>query len=146
MNPSLIGDKPHGDLEDICGEIGYTATCLLVDWFGGSSLYIPESPSEGHTIERVIGRPAFLRLVKAYGNSNMKVPLDYQREITRRNKAICQLLSKGDSPREVAKVVCLTERSVQKAKVMLEELGLLPTILGSPGLFDEKTAGAPPKK
>lgn len=124
-----MAEKPHGILEDIGAEIGYTATCALVDWFGGRSLYIPEKADDSHDIARVVGVRAFARLVAAWGGETICLPLDYQREIVRRDRMICALIHQGLGTREVARVAMITERQVQHIRRRLEDDGLLPLIL-----------------
>lgn len=124
-----MADKLHGILEDIGAEIGYTATCALVDWFGGRSIYVPESFDEGHAICRVVGPGAFKRLIAEWGSQTINLPIDYQRELLRRDRLICALISRGMGTREVAKVAIITERQVQNIRRRLEADGLLPMVL-----------------
>ena len=35
-------------LDDICAEIGYTATTALVAWYGGTVIYIPRVANTDH--------------------------------------------------------------------------------------------------
>lgn len=127
-----MADKAHGILEDIGAELGYTATCSLVDWFGGTSLYIPEQVCPGHPIERVLGPKAFARLVQMgeqFDGRIIHVPLDYQREIVRRDRLIAALLTHGHGTKDIAHIALMSERHVQKVRATLEERGLIPLIL-----------------
>lgn len=127
-----MADKLHGVLEDIGAEIGYTATCSLVDWFGGRTLYIPESFDDSHDIARVIGARAFARLVRmadSFDGRLICLPIDFQRELLRRDRLICALIARGAGTKEVAKVAIITERQVQNIRRRLEADGLLPLVL-----------------
>lgn len=123
-----IGDS-NGFLEDVAGELGYTATCLLVDWFGGGTLYVPQSSDDdNHPIAKVIGKPAFVRLVASCGGETIKLPLDLRRETTRRNKLIGALIAKGVGTKRIARIAMLTERQVMSIRAELEDAGLLPLL------------------
>lgn len=124
-----MADQLHGILEDIGAEIGYTATCSLVDWFGGRTLYIPETFTDDHQIARVVGAQAFARLVSSWGGETLSIPIDFKREVARRDRLVCALLAKGTSTREVARIAILSERQVQIIRRRLEGEGLLPLIL-----------------
>lgn len=124
-----MADRPHGILEDIGAEIGFTACCLLVDWFGGRTLYVPDKASEGHDIAKVIGVKAMGLLCRAYGSSIIDLPIDYQRELIRRDRLIAALLGRGAGTKEVARIAALTERQVANIRRRLEADGLLPLIL-----------------
>lgn len=119
----------HGILEDIGAEIGYTATCSLVDWLGGRSLYVPPEPSADHMIATAIGIAAMRRLCAVFGGQTLNLPIDYQRELLRRDRMIAALLLAGESVRAVARHAMLTERQVHNIRRRLEEDGLLPLIL-----------------
>ncbi len=124
-------DKPNGFMEDLAQDIGYTAATALLDWFGGTSLWVPSEHSENHVIERVIGVSAFRQLIRVYGHKTLNLPLDYRREISRRNRMIGALILKGVKPAEIARIALMTERQVHYVRVSLEQAGLLPYILGS---------------
>lgn len=122
-------DKPNGVLEDIAAVIGYTATTALIDWFGGQSLWIPAAVSEDHVIAKVIGDIPFKHLVRSYGKRTLNLPLDYRREVSRRNRMIGAMVLKGFKTREIAQIALMTERQVFYVRVALEEAGLLPHII-----------------
>lgn len=127
-------DKLHGIVEDIGGVIGYTATANLIDWFGGSTLYIPIEAKEDHPICRVIGFPAFTRLVKEWPGEKLCLPLGYSRELNRRDRMIAVLLELGIGSKSVAAIAGMSERHVQHARHRLEVMGVLPMILKKAGL------------
>lgn len=119
----------NGILEDICAEIGYTATTTLVDWFGGGGVCIPIKVTEDHPIGRVIGAKPFARLVGEWGGQILDIPLDYRRERTRRNKLIGALIAKGVSTKHIARIATMTENQIKNIRTELEEANVLPMIL-----------------
>lgn len=119
-------------LEDMAAEIGYSATNALVDWFGGSTLYIPGQATEDHTICHIIGLPCFKRLVAMYGSTTITVPMDIHRDRARMKRLIGALFMKGTGAKEIAAVAYLTERQVHYVRRELEEAKLLPLII-TPG-------------
>lgn len=120
--------------EDICVVIGYSATSALIDWFGGRQLHIPLAATEDHAIAKVIGLPAFTRLVAEWRGKALSLPLDYQRERDRRDRMIAVLIAHGHGSKEIAKIVGMSERGVQYSRQRLEEMGVLELILKKAGL------------
>lgn len=129
--------KNHGVLEDISAEIGYTATAALVDWFGGGNLHVPMTADESHPIAKIIGMPAFTRLVKAWGNELLWLPLGYEREKDRRDRMIVVMLAMGVSARQVAKIAGMSLSHVQQTHARVEGLGVMPYLLRRAGLEKE---------
>jgi hypothetical protein len=135
--------KNHGIVEDLGAVIGYTATAALVDWFGGGNLYVPFESTVDHPVARVIGEPAFKRLVKEWPGETLWLPLGYQREQDRRDRMIAVLLSQGLGSKEVASIAGMSERHVQAVRVRVEEMGVLPLILRKAGVkVPRKTRGS----
>lgn len=139
--------KMHGLLEDIGAEIGYTATTALVDWFGGANLHIPLEASEDHPIAKVIGMPAFKRLVAMFDGHGrgrlIWISLEYHRELDRRDRMISVLYEMGLGSKQIANIALMSERAVQSVRARVEELGLLPLIIKQAGIPQEKCQGKP---
>ena len=132
--------KTHGILEDVAAEIGYTATCLLVDWFGGiGQLYVPTEVNEDHPITKVIGVPAMNRLVKLFEGSDVHerfvwLNQNEQRDIARRDRLIAALLFMGLGAKQIGVLSGMSERHVFLARQRVERLGILPMILSRSGV------------
>lgn len=124
----------NGIVEDIGGVIGYTATCALVDWFGGANLYVPNEATDAHPIAQVIGMPAMRRLVQEWGGQTLWLQLGYQREQDRRDRFIAVLLGLGMTKKTIAAIAGMSERHVHYTRLRLEQMGLLPMILKKAGL------------
>ncbi|MFN7817843.1 MAG: Mor transcription activator family protein [Burkholderiales bacterium] len=124
----------NGVVEDIGAVIGYTACSALVDWFGGGYLRIPNSIEVKHPVCRVIGEPAFKRLIAEFGGTKLWIPLDYQREQDRRDRMIAVMFHLGLGSKQIASLVSMSERHVQLVRQRVEELGLLPLIIKRAGI------------
>lgn len=135
-----MGQKPHGILEDVAAEIGYTATSLLVDWFGGiGQLYVPTEANEEHPIGKVIGMPAFKRLVSYFERCEpherfVWLNQNEQREVARRDRLIAALIHLGLGGKQIAVLVGMSERHVHWARQRVEQLGILPMMLRRSGI------------
>lgn len=134
--------RPHGILEDLGAEIGFTATTALVAWFGGANLYVPSEVDPDHLLARTIGMPAFRRLVMQWGGETLWIPINHAYEIDRRSREAANLLARGMGSKAVSQALGISERRVQQLRAKLEENGMLPYIMRSipeiPGksLFD----------
>lgn len=118
-------------LEDIAAEIGYTATATLTAWYGGSVLAVPAKADPDHTIAKLIGYPAFGRLVGAFARERLFVPKD-SRQALRRQRQVFNLLTHGMSPQKAAEVLSITAAQVHNIRRELEDAGLLPVVLRAP--------------
>lgn len=126
--------KTHGIMEDISADIGYTAANSLVDWFGGGNVAIPTTVAEDHPICKIIGSSAFSKLVGGYGGTTVWIPLGYQREMDRRDRMIATLFALGLGAKQIASVAGMSEDHVQKVRLRVERLGVLPLILKKAGV------------
>lgn len=139
--------KVHGLLEDIGAEIGYTATTALVDWFGGANLHVPLEATEDHPIAKVIGMPAFKRLVAMFDGTGLErliwISMEYHRELDRRDRMIAVLYEMGLGSKQIANIALMSERTVQVVRARVEELGLLPLIIKQAGISTEKRQEKP---
>lgn len=138
--------KEHGIIEDIAAEIGYTAAVALVSWFGNANLFVPTEATEDHPIGKIIGMPAFKRLVKMFDGHakrerNVWLAIDHQQEIDRRDRLIAVLYECGFGSKTIASITNLSERTVQHIRKRIEDLGVLPLILKRAGIPDEKLVG-----
>lgn len=119
-------ERTNGVLEDICAEIGYTATTALVAWYGGANLYVPASVSPLHQIAKVIGiRPAE-RLSAAFGTETLFIPDDVAHERARRDRIIADMAMLGMSTKEMRERTGITERRAQQIRKQLEEREIVP--------------------
>ncbi|MDW3682950.1 hypothetical protein RA280_14570 [Cupriavidus sp. CV2] len=134
--------KANGVLEDVSAEIGYTATSLLVAWFGGANLYIPATADKSHPVARLIGHAAFRHLVAAYGSETLWIPRGHLEAIDRRDRLIAERLALGAGTREIAAEFGITERRVQQLRTHVERKGLIPLILRARARSQRQTSPA----
>ena len=137
----MESSRLNGVTEDLDAVIGYTACSTLVDWFGGGYLRIPNSIDTTHPVCKVIGEPAFRRLIAEFGGTKLWIPLDYQREQDRRDRMIAVMFYLGLGTKQIATIASMTERHVQLVRKRVEELGLLPLIIKRAGIAAEKPKG-----
>ena len=130
-------EKHNGITEDLGAEIGYTATALLVDWFGGGKLCVPAVAEDSHPIAKVIGMSAYRLLVAAYGGKEpFRLPMGYEREMNRRDRMIGALFELGVGQKQIASIAGMSETHVRSVRVRLEEQGLIPFVLRRAGMGD----------
>lgn len=134
--------KANGVLEDVSAEIGYTATSLLVAWFGGANLYVPAAADESHPVSRLIGYAAFRRLVTAYGSETLWIPGGHLEAMDRRDRLIAERLARGAAIREIAAEFGITERRAQQLRTHVENKGLIPMILRARACSQRQTSQA----
>lgn len=118
-------------LEDIAAEIGYTATAALTAWYGGRWMRVPVAADKEHVLAKLLGLPAYTRLVGAFADQRLFIPKD-SRQALRRQRQVYNMLSHGMSPQRAAEVLSITAAQVHNIRRELEEAGLLPTILKTP--------------
>lgn len=140
-------DRLNSMLDDICQSIGFTATAAISDWFGGDYLSVPEEAQDEHPIAKIIGIPAYRRLVSEFGGNRIWIPEGTIRQRDRRNREIATLVSQGKGSKEISATTGLTERRVQQIRRELEAQGILPFILAgkSRGKNTKEKAGQRPR-
>lgn len=120
--------KPHGVIEDIGAALGYTATTMLVFWFGGASLFVPREAREEHAIARIIGMPAYRRLVAMFGGESVWIPAARAPQAEARARSVLRLLAAGRTAHEIANEVGITKRRVEQIRKRLVAEGILSAI------------------
>ena len=121
----LYENRTNSSVEDIACVIGYTATCTLIEWYGGTNLWIPVAGTETHEIGRIIGLPAFRALCREYGATCLRVPTDHFRDQMRQDRAVARMIQFGHGAKSIGAAIGLTPRQVQNIRRRLEEAGVL---------------------
>lgn len=118
----------NSTLDDIAAVIGFTATLRLAAWFGGThhNLYVPGSVDEQHVIAKLVGVPAYRRLVNEWGNEHIAVPLVHAHTIDRRHRELRDRLMAGERPVDIAEVTGVSRRRVEQLRAEMISMGLLP--------------------
>jgi hypothetical protein len=125
--------RTNTTLDDISGEIGFSAAITLAVWYGGRNLYVPAEPDEGMAVAKLVGMPAARRLCEEWGGSTLAVPTMWRYEEEQRNRTIGNLLIEGKGTKEIAAIMGMTERRIQQIRRALEDAGMLPMVLGKNG-------------
>lgn len=120
--------KPNGMAEDLGAIIGFSSTLLICGVFGGRTLYVPEQTSEGHRLHKMLGAPAFSRLVEAFGGETVTVPALADFERYQRVRKCAVLLAQGRSLHQIATLTGVTYNQVKNDRRTAELLGLLPLV------------------
>lgn len=116
-------------LDDIAAVIGFSATVRLSAWFSnGSSLYVPETPTEECLLSRLIGQAAAERLSKEWPKELLWIPTMSGYEDMRRRRQICRMLEQGFGSKEVARTIGMSEKRILQITRELEAQGFLPPI------------------
>lgn len=123
--------KLNGTIEDVCALIGFTATTRLINWFGGSNVYVPGDPTDDHTLACLIGPSGMRALCAEFGDSAIWIPAAIEDETVSVKKQIAELFLSGGGSLDVSKATGLSQRHVQRIRRELESVGVLPQVLGS---------------
>lgn len=113
------------DLDDVCAVVGYTATRILVVWFGGQDLWVPKQYRTDHPLNLLLGQPATKKLVESFPGERLAVPGIHDEARYRRDRLVAELLVQGVSHGAIAQFVSLTPRAVEQLRVELTERGWL---------------------
>lgn len=119
-------------LEDLCAAIGFTATMRLVALRPGYTLLVPVEYHPGSPLEKIVGESAMVRLVQDFGGERFAIPQLAEFDNLRLLPGLARRLSAGESPREIARVVGLTEQHVRRLRAQAEAFGLMDRVLHRP--------------
>ena len=124
--------KLNGTIEDVCALIGFNATTKLIAWHGGRNIYVPSSASDSHPLAGLIGLSAMRALCAEFGDSILWIPPESVYPNTDTKKSIAGIIKAGGGTLDASKATGLSQRHVQRIRRELEELGVLPSVLGTP--------------
>jgi transcriptional regulator with XRE-family HTH domain len=105
---------PPAELEPIASRIGAAATLALIEAHGGCRVFVARQPNQGSELARDIGLPAARALAERWGGEWLIVPLA-------RAWRVRLYRLRGDTHREIARRLGITEKQVQK---LLHNAGL----------------------
>lgn len=98
--------------------IGLSKAMMLVETYGGTPLYVPQTVSDDHKLALLIGLDAAKELAKAYPGETIPIPLsitgDHAMQAARRRQRIRELKEKGLSHTQIARELRTTDRTVRK--------------------------------
>ena len=118
----------HAKFTRLAESIGVDAALTLAAFFRGQpTLYVPEFHRCGHLIECVVGQPAFLRLIAAYGGETICLP-KVCTEAEQRAGAVYRALLKGQSTAEIAALLGISQRRCRQIEVAIGAGGPLTAL------------------
>ena len=114
-------------LDDISAVIGLSATLKLVAWYGDgvSNLYVPAVAADGQLLPKIIGLAASKLLSNEWPGQHLHIPRLHNYQIEMRKRDIARRLERGESLREIASQLDMSERRVSQIKDDLRRAGLL---------------------
>jgi hypothetical protein len=130
--------RANRTIDDVAAIIGFSATVRLIQWHGGSNVYVPGTATPDHPLAALMGEPALRALVDEFGDQTVWVPNDVARADIEVKKSVAKLVLKGRGSLEISTELGISQRQVQRIRRELEDSGLLPKILGENAL--EKSA------
>ena len=120
--------ESNGILEDLGAVIGFTATLRLVALRPGATLWVPNEYLTGHALAKIIGEAAMVRLVQHYPGERFDIPQLAEYDNLRLLPGLAKRISAGESPREIARVVGLTEQHIRRMRAQAEAFGLMDMV------------------
>lgn len=98
--------------------IGLANAMKLVEAYGGTTLYVPQTISDSHKIAVLIGIDAAKKLSAEYPGTTITIPLsttgDHAQQAAVRREKIRELKSQGLSHSAIARELKTTDRTVRK--------------------------------
>jgi len=126
-------------LDDICAEIGFTATSVIAAWYGRNSspLYVPKSPDTPSHLQRLIGQSAYAQLVRAFGGTQIRnIPTNRIYTVYLRRRQVFDMLKEGIDIQSICAATDLSSVHVTTLRREFEDVGVLPLILKEPATND----------
>lgn len=81
---------------------------------GGTRLWLPERPQPGSALVQAVGQEAAERICDALGPGKVTIPLGPTATFMRRAKRIRELLAEGHSQSEIARLLHIHVRTVER--------------------------------
>ncbi len=114
----------NGVLEDVSAVIGFTATMRLVALHPGN-LYVPMSIQPGCRLVTLVGERALAKLIEEWGGEQIEIPSLAEFDGLRLLPSLARRLAAGESTKDIARSIGLTETHVRRLRSDAEEFGLL---------------------
>jgi hypothetical protein len=122
--------RVNTSIDDVAAIIGFSATVRLIQWFGGSNLYVPSEAVTGHPLAALMGESALRALCLEFGDQTIWIPKDMVAQSDMETKkAVAKAVLKGRGSLAISVELGITQRQVQRVRRELEAAGLLPKIL-----------------
>ncbi|MFA6966088.1 Mor transcription activator family protein [Bosea sp. (in: a-proteobacteria)] len=99
-------------IRTVAAQFGVEAAVAMIEAFGGTEIYIPETWREGHPLN-VVGQELAQALCNLIGGATVAIPKELITSQARHQRAI-ELAGEGRKTAEIARALNLTERHVYK--------------------------------
>lgn len=106
-------------LEDLGPVIGYRATRILATFYAGHKLHVPARPDVGHPLETLLGRSAFVALVREFSTECLCIPSEQADNVLRNMRKVAQRFAWKWSSERIADDLGLSVRRVNQMRVEL---------------------------
>lgn len=103
-----------GVLGQIAEEIGQEVALKLAEARGGRSIYVPQHPTAKTELAKVVGVEAAAQIKELLGRGDLAVPCGSLRGTNGRRARIQALLAEGKSQGEIAEIVDVSLRTVER--------------------------------
>ena len=129
--------RPATTLDDVCALVGWSRTVLLVQWYGGTNLYVPDKPTENHPLVKLLGERPMARLIEEFGGQTVWLPVlmggmhSYSDALRRK---VRDAAAAGMGKKAISGRLMISERHASRILRELVDAGLLPEqLLGKTG-------------
>lgn len=103
----------------------------MVQWFGGTNVYIPAEPDDDHTLMVLLGRVVMQRLIDEFGGTTIWVPEigGKHSDADTLKREVRRLVLQGHGTRAISERLDISQRHAQRIRLELEAARMLPKIL-----------------
>jgi hypothetical protein len=121
--------RPATTLDDVCALVGWSRTVLLVQWYGGTNLYVPDKPTENHPLSKLLGERPLANLITEFGGQTVWLPVllggmhSYSDALRRK---VRDAAATGMGKKAISDRLMISERHASRILRELIGAGLLP--------------------
>lgn len=105
-------DHMPDSMREIADVIGVDGALQLCHAFGGTEIYLPQTPKPNNRVVRELGPSETMKLIQAFGSGHLTVPMGPNTDAQRKRQLIVEMLGAGTSHTEVAQRVNCHVRTV----------------------------------
>lgn len=131
-----IFQKQNNLAEDLGAIIGFCNTLMLCSTRGGKKFYVPKQVSKEHLLHKLIGAPAFARLVDEFGGESIDLPSLADFDRFRRIRRCAELFLAGQNMHQIASETGVSYQQAKNDRQRAEQLGLIPLVLHGKPVVD----------
>lgn len=121
--------RPATTLDDVCALVGWSRTVLLVQWYGGTNLYVPDKPTENHPLVKLLGARPMANLIAEFGGQIIWLPVllgGMQAYADALRRKVRDAAAEGLSTKAISNRLRISDRHASRILRQLIDAGLLP--------------------